>query len=51
MYPNMPQSLVWDHLRESRQQAAVDRRANAARHSAHVSRQDRRRASRPRQHA
>ncbi len=31
MNPNMAQSLVWDHIRESRQQAAAARRAGAAR--------------------
>jgi len=31
MNPNMAQSLVWDHVRESRQQAAAARRAGAAR--------------------
>jgi len=31
MNPNMTQSLVLDHLRESRQQAAAARRAGAAR--------------------
>ena len=30
MNPNMAQSLVWDHIRESRQQAAA-RRVGAAR--------------------
>jgi hypothetical protein len=30
MNPNMAQSLVWDHIRESRHQAAA-RRAGAAR--------------------
>ena len=34
MNPNMAQSLIWDHIRESRQQAAAARRADAARHSA-----------------
>jgi hypothetical protein len=38
MNPNMAQSLIWDHIRESRQQAAAARRAGAARHSAHASR-------------
>jgi len=33
MNPNMAQSLSWDHIRESRQQAAAARRADAARHS------------------
>jgi hypothetical protein len=27
----LPQSLVWDHIRESRQQAAAARKASAAR--------------------
>jgi hypothetical protein len=27
----LPQSLVWDHIRESRQQAAAARQARAAR--------------------
>jgi hypothetical protein len=27
----LPQSLVWDHIRESRQQAAAARKARAAR--------------------
>jgi hypothetical protein len=27
----LPQSLVWDHIRESRQQAATARKASAAR--------------------
>ena len=31
MNPNMAQSLVWDHIRESRQQAATARQAGAAR--------------------
>jgi hypothetical protein len=31
MNPNMAQTLVWDHIRESRQQAAAARRAGAAR--------------------
>ncbi len=31
---NMAQSLVSDHIRESRQQATVARRAGAARHAA-----------------
>lgn len=33
MNPNMTQSLVSDHIRESRQRAAAARRASAARHS------------------
>ena len=31
MNPNMAQPLVWDHIRESRQQAAAARQAGAAR--------------------
>ena len=31
MNPNMAQALVWDHTRESRQQAAAARQAGAAR--------------------
>ena len=31
MNPNMPQTLVRDHIRESRQQAASARQAGAAR--------------------
>ena len=31
MNPNMAQTLVWDHIRESRQQAAAARHAGAAR--------------------
>ena len=42
MYPFTTQTLVWDHIKESRQQAAAARRASAARHSqrkaAHASR-------------
>jgi hypothetical protein len=38
MNPNMAQSLIWDHIRESRQQAAAARRADAARHPARLSR-------------
>ena len=38
MNPNMAQSLVWDHIRELRQQAAAGRRADAARHSVRLSR-------------
>jgi hypothetical protein len=34
MNPNMTQSLVSDHIRESRQQAAAARRAGAVRHAA-----------------
>jgi hypothetical protein len=34
MNPNMTHSLVSDHIRESRQQAAAARRAGAARHAA-----------------
>jgi hypothetical protein len=48
MNPNMAQSLIWDHNRESRQQAAAARRADAARHAAHTSRHAARcRAHRP----
>jgi hypothetical protein len=48
MNPNMPQSLIWDHIRESRQQATAARRADAARHSAPTGRHAaRRRAHRP----
>jgi hypothetical protein len=36
----LPQSLVWDHIRESRQQAAAARKARTAR----VARSTRRRA-------
>jgi hypothetical protein len=35
MNPNMTQSLVSDHIRESRQQAAAARRAGAARSAVH----------------
>lgn len=42
MYPFTTQALVWDHIRESRQQAAAARRASAARglqrKAAHASR-------------
>ena len=31
MNPNMTQTLVWDHIRESRQQAAAARQAGVAR--------------------
>jgi hypothetical protein len=31
MHTNTTQSLVWDHIRESRKQAAAARRASAAR--------------------
>jgi len=31
MNPNMAQTLVWDHIRESRQQAAAARQAGAVR--------------------
>jgi len=31
MNPNMAQTLVWDHIMESRQQAAAARQAGAAR--------------------
>ena len=34
MNPNMTQSLVSDHIRESRQQAAAARRAGSARSAA-----------------
>jgi hypothetical protein len=52
MNPNTPQSLIWDHIRESRQQAAADRRTDAARHSAHASRvAARRRAHQPERNA
>ena len=34
MNPNMAQTLVWDHIRESRQQAAAARQAGAARERA-----------------
>jgi len=34
MNPNMTQSLVSDHIREFRQQAATARRVGAARHAA-----------------
>ena len=34
MHPSMTQSLVSDHIRESRQQAAAARRAGAARSAA-----------------
>jgi len=41
-----PQALVWDHIKESRQQAAAARRASAARSSqrkaAHASRRSHR---------
>ena len=33
MNPNMTQSLVSDHIRESRQQATAARRAGAVRHA------------------
>ena len=33
MNPNMAQTLVWDHIRESRQQAAAARQAGAARNA------------------
>ncbi|MDQ2814028.1 MAG: hypothetical protein M3Z75_19710 [Actinomycetota bacterium] len=38
MNTNMAQSLIWDHIRESRQQAAAARRADGARHSARAAR-------------
>ena len=47
MNPNTPQSLIWGHIRESRQQAAAARQADAARHSAHADRAARRRSHRP----
>ena len=34
MNPNMTQNLVWDHIRELRQQAAAARRAGVARSAA-----------------
>ena len=47
MNPNMTQSLVSDHIRESRQQAATARRAGAARHDArHAARKADTRAAR-----
>ena len=47
MNPNMTQSLVSDHIRESRQQAATARRAGAARHEArHAARKADSRAAR-----
>jgi hypothetical protein len=46
MNPNVAQSLIWDHIRESRQQAAEARRADAARHFAHASRHAARRHAR-----
>jgi hypothetical protein len=36
MNSNMAQSLIWDHIRESRQQAAAARRAGEARHANHT---------------
>jgi len=46
MYPNTTQALVWDHIRESRRQAAAARRASAARgvqrKAAHASRRSHR---------
>jgi hypothetical protein len=46
MHPFTTQALVWDHIRESRQQAAAARRASAARGSqrkaAHASRRSHR---------
>jgi len=33
MYPFTTQTLVWDHIKESRQQAAAARRSSAARNS------------------
>jgi hypothetical protein len=47
MYPFSSQALVWDHIRESRQQAAAARRSSAARNAqrkaAHASRRIHRR--------
>ncbi len=49
---NTAQSLITDHIRESRQQAAAARRADAARHSAHEGRHAaRRRANQPERNA
>jgi hypothetical protein len=46
MYPYTTQTLVWDHIKESRQQAAAARRSSAARNSqrkaAHASRRSHR---------
>jgi hypothetical protein len=46
MYPFMTQTLAWDHIRESRQQAAAARRSGAVRKSqrraAHASRRSHR---------
>ncbi|MGH3257901.1 MAG: hypothetical protein ACRDOU_21330 [Streptosporangiaceae bacterium] len=46
MHPFTTQALVWDHIRESRQQAAAARRASAVRGSqrkaAHASRRSHR---------
>jgi hypothetical protein len=46
MYPFTTQALVWDHIKESRQQAAAARRSSAARNSqrkaAHASRRSHR---------
>jgi hypothetical protein len=33
MYPFTTQALVWDHIKESRQQAAAARRSSAVRNS------------------
>ena len=33
MYPFTTQTLVWDHIKESRQQAAAARRGSEARHA------------------
>ena len=45
---SMPQSLVWDHIRESREQATAARRADAARRSDPTGKHAaRRRANRP----
>jgi hypothetical protein len=47
MNPNMTQSLVSDHIRESRQQAATARRASAVRHATrHAARETDTRAAR-----
>ncbi len=46
MYPFTTQTLVWDHIREARQQAAAARRGSAVRESlrkaAHASRRSHR---------
>jgi len=46
MYPFMTQTLVWDHIRESRQQAAAARRSSAARNSQRKTAQTSRRSHR-----